>query len=558
MTINPQFLFFYIDELVKNYWVDWLEGPLSRVPAPGQRGRGGFQQVLGDVSAGPRTRAGEAYRVGLLSGRVVQQRSAGALFPSGWRTVVDGKIPATKLGRCAYVVGRALRTRPDEPGLMRFLDYIASICILHIAFRCNGRWYSSALLFKYVYDQLALSLGRELTDQEIRCLAGAVFNTLSSNRRMLILSAYESDRPIENLIFDTEGNIVPFALQDLPGMVADRRVGVNSFRNVKAALFWAEPARGIYARATRSVEQRSFLQELLRSDIALASAGGRHLLSKVYAGISGNRPDVDIFTNARDAFSGFPGLMQAWRHMEFEVLSTTDMESPLLEMPDLPNDWTFPTQAGKDDASAPKVDEKAPASGKRDGTPPRVKIEHSFVESNAMTTDDMREYIAESISAIESAPPEKKPEAALAVSVRPPPVSTMLYEKNLESRALGDLGERFVLEYERQRLSAAGREDLAARVSWASKEIGDGLGYDIKSFTVDGRDILIEVKTTTGRKDVPFFVTENELAVSEDKALAYRLYRVFDFLEEPRLFILSGSMRESLELEAIAYRARTP
>ncbi|MBK8614733.1 MAG: hypothetical protein IPN85_15005 [Flavobacteriales bacterium] len=36
------------------------------------------------------------------------------------------------------------------------------------------------------------------------------------------------------------------------------------------------------------------------------------------------------------------------------------------------------------------------------------------------------------------------------------------------------------------RLAAAGRADLAKEVEWVAKTQGDGLGYDIRSFSIDG------------------------------------------------------------------------
>ena len=66
-------------------------------------------------------------------------------------------------------------------------------------------------------------------------------------------------------------------------------------------------------------------------------------------------------------------------------------------------------------------------------------------------------------------------------------------EKN---RALGLAGEECVLAHEKSILRGAGRDDLAQQVRWISKEVGDGAGYDVASFTPDERKRLIEVKTT--------------------------------------------------------------
>lgn len=129
--------------------------------------------------------------------------------------------------------------------------------------------------------------------------------------------------------------------------------------------------------------------------------------------------------------------------------------------------------------------------------------------------------------------------------------------RDLSNRTLGLRGELFVLELERQRLKAAGRDDLAARVVHASQEYGDGLGYDILSYDAhdDEEPRLLEVKTTNLGKLAPFQVTLNEVRCSEDVPHRFRLVRVFDFSRRPRLYVLEGSLTETCQLDAIAFRA---
>jgi hypothetical protein len=79
------------------------------------------------------------------------------------------------------------------------------------------------------------------------------------------------------------------------------------------------------------------------------------------------------------------------------------------------------------------------------------------------------------------------------------------------NRALGKAGEERVLKHERDTLTAAGREDLAQQIRWVSEEDGDGAGYDIASFDADGRQRLIEVKTTNGWERTPFHISRNDL-----------------------------------------------
>jgi hypothetical protein len=129
-------------------------------------------------------------------------------------------------------------------------------------------------------------------------------------------------------------------------------------------------------------------------------------------------------------------------------------------------------------------------------------------------------------------------------------------ELDAANRRLGKLGEQFVFDLERYRLRAAGRDDLAQRVVWASQDIGDGLGFDIFSFDdADDSERKLEVKTTGLGKFFPFYVTGNEVRCSEDIPQQYHLFRVFDFGRVPRLYILHGSLRELCQLDPVLYRA---
>lgn len=122
--------------------------------------------------------------------------------------------------------------------------------------------------------------------------------------------------------------------------------------------------------------------------------------------------------------------------------------------------------------------------------------------------------------------------------------------------SLGRAGEEFVVNFERARLIHAEKGTLADRVEHVSLTQGDGLGFDVQSFETSGADRLIEVKTTTYGKYVPFFVTRNELDVSRDQAKAYQLYRLFHFRRDPRLFNLPGALDKSCDLDAAVYTAR--
>lgn len=127
--------------------------------------------------------------------------------------------------------------------------------------------------------------------------------------------------------------------------------------------------------------------------------------------------------------------------------------------------------------------------------------------------------------------------------------------RDARNRALGWEGEELVVSYERRRLIAGGRQDLADRLEWTSEERGHGAGYDIASFELDGRERLIEVKTTNGSAQTPFFLSENERAFSEERPDAFRLLRLYNFVKRPAAFELSPPLKEWVTLTPTTYRA---
>lgn len=124
-------------------------------------------------------------------------------------------------------------------------------------------------------------------------------------------------------------------------------------------------------------------------------------------------------------------------------------------------------------------------------------------------------------------------------------------QNNIENKRIGDLGEIWVLKHERNFLEENGKSKLASKVKHVAKDKGDGLGYDILSFELDGNEKFIEVKTTKGRKNSTFFITRNELEKSKLEKNRYFLYRVYEFNEEKetaRLMKIKGDLSSICEL----------
>ena len=96
------------------------------------------------------------------------------------------------------------------------------------------------------------------------------------------------------------------------------------------------------------------------------------------------------------------------------------------------------------------------------------------------------------------------------------------------------------------------------------RDVGDGAGYDIRSFDpATGQERLIEVKSTYGGETMPFFIPRNEDSLSLERPKQLRLYRVFDFAVRPRLFDVTTTSYKHLffaallkELQASGFVAR--
>lgn len=122
------------------------------------------------------------------------------------------------------------------------------------------------------------------------------------------------------------------------------------------------------------------------------------------------------------------------------------------------------------------------------------------------------------------------------------------------NRRLGLAGERAVVDLERFRLRRSGRDDLADRVRHVSVEDGDGLGFDVLSFTPGGSERFLEVKTTRGSEFQPFFVSRNEVAFSQEADESFTLIRLFRFERASAgYYELHGPVPASTDLRVESY-----
>ncbi len=122
----------------------------------------------------------------------------------------------------------------------------------------------------------------------------------------------------------------------------------------------------------------------------------------------------------------------------------------------------------------------------------------------------------------------------------------------------GYLGEKLVIEYEKQRLTNMGLSDYADKIKWQSLK-SDGFGYDIISYDLIGleiKPIYIEVKTTTNKVDCEFPVSKGEVDKSKELGKFFCIYRIYDVLKEPKFYRVFGQIEDHFYLDPITYLAK--
>lgn len=143
----------------------------------------------------------------------------------------------------------------------------------------------------------------------------------------------------------------------------------------------------------------------------------------------------------------------------------------------------------------------------------------------------------------------------------PPRHSNMVkafQRKAAATSEVGDAGEAFVAARERQRLRGTGYEN-GVNESYANDQTA---GFDIHSFTWDGKPNYIEVKATVGDLDEPFTMTAREKEFMESclaKGLHYELHRVYHLKDSEHAEVKVYTAQEVMEFffEVSAYTVRS-
>ena len=118
-------------------------------------------------------------------------------------------------------------------------------------------------------------------------------------------------------------------------------------------------------------------------------------------------------------------------------------------------------------------------------------------------------------------------------------------------------GEMMVIAREKRSLIEAGRADLAHKVRHVAAIQGEYAGYDIESYTHDAQVKYIEVKTTRGPAQSPFYLKPHELEFARNHPGNFYLYRVYEYdeiLNAGKLYITSRKIEEHFQLAPTIYR----
>ena len=120
-------------------------------------------------------------------------------------------------------------------------------------------------------------------------------------------------------------------------------------------------------------------------------------------------------------------------------------------------------------------------------------------------------------------------------------------KKQLVSSRLGLLGEKLVIKTEKEKVRRLGFPEKVEKIQ---KRL-DGEGYDILSFDKNGEEIFIEVKTTKGNSEEPFYLSANEKAFCELNISKYVIYRLYNYSyqnKSAKVYKIKGADIQTLKL----------
>ena len=119
--------------------------------------------------------------------------------------------------------------------------------------------------------------------------------------------------------------------------------------------------------------------------------------------------------------------------------------------------------------------------------------------------------------------------------------------------AVGVLGENLILKYEKEKLITLGKTILSKQVKIVSDD--PSLGYDILSYSANGEELHIEVKSKAGMlRYFDFYISDNEYQKLKENRNHVVYYISHLRSKTPLLFKLDGSMINELNIRPVLYR----
>ncbi len=131
-----------------------------------------------------------------------------------------------------------------------------------------------------------------------------------------------------------------------------------------------------------------------------------------------------------------------------------------------------------------------------------------------------------------------------------------------ESKTIGDLGERLVVDWLKQRLRDSEKGHLADKVIWHQEDLTNQKpGWDITAYSPEtGELIYVEVKATRGNFISSLTLTNNEWERAKEHGDRYWIYIVTNVFQSPALEMLQdpagGHLKGLFELSVTAWEFR--
>jgi hypothetical protein len=130
---------------------------------------------------------------------------------------------------------------------------------------------------------------------------------------------------------------------------------------------------------------------------------------------------------------------------------------------------------------------------------------------------------------------------------------------SLPSKKVGDAGEKYVYEYEKNKLEKLGLKNLADLIVKQYENLSFFPGYDIQSFDELGNKIFIEVKSTKGKNKSFFEISDNEIRAAKEHGDSYYIYQVTSALTNPKISTVINNLhnyedQDKVLIEPILHR----